>query len=295
MTFKEKPTTRLSAFALAAVFALTLAGCGGGGGGSATTPPDTTPMPDPAIAERMAISGAIDAAEDAVAMVNDTSGDATVTAANAAIMAAKAAIAGATSLPAAEKAAHGGTVSALEATLNAAVTSRTAYMTKVADEARTAMMETARKLHSGIGAPVGSPTSPQANTRAAAYDAAETAILVGSGGTGTAFTLSADDDTMVAANHGWAGKRYADPAGGDMVEAYVYSNVEAPTPGKKFGSAAAVTATGDFEYQLANGALTISTDGAATPPSRVAGSSFDQSAGVKTFKRVTVKCCVWLS
>ena len=35
MTFREKSTSKLYAFALAAVFALTLAGCGGGGGGSA--------------------------------------------------------------------------------------------------------------------------------------------------------------------------------------------------------------------------------------------------------------------
>ena len=44
MKFKEKSITRLYAFALAAVFALVLAGCGGGGGGTADTPdPGTTP------------------------------------------------------------------------------------------------------------------------------------------------------------------------------------------------------------------------------------------------------------
>ncbi|MCY3822707.1 MAG: hypothetical protein OXG62_02435, partial [Nitrospinae bacterium] len=44
MTFREKSITRLYAFAMAAVFALVLAGCGGGGGGTAQTPdPGTTP------------------------------------------------------------------------------------------------------------------------------------------------------------------------------------------------------------------------------------------------------------
>ena len=46
MMFKQKPINKLYAFALAAVFALTLAGCGGGGG-TATAPPDETPMPTP--------------------------------------------------------------------------------------------------------------------------------------------------------------------------------------------------------------------------------------------------------
>ena len=47
MMFKDKYIHKLYAFALAAVFALTLAGCGGGGGGTAATPPDETPMPTP--------------------------------------------------------------------------------------------------------------------------------------------------------------------------------------------------------------------------------------------------------
>ncbi|MDE0004535.1 MAG: hypothetical protein OXQ29_17745 [Rhodospirillaceae bacterium] len=43
MTFREKSTNKFYAFALAAVFSLTLAGCGGGGGGTAEEPP--APMP----------------------------------------------------------------------------------------------------------------------------------------------------------------------------------------------------------------------------------------------------------
>ena len=46
MMFKDKYIHKLYAFALAAVFALTLAGCGGGGG-SATAPPDPPPVAVP--------------------------------------------------------------------------------------------------------------------------------------------------------------------------------------------------------------------------------------------------------
>ncbi len=46
MMFKEKSINKFYAFALAALFALTLAGCGGGGGGSAAAPdPDPPAMP----------------------------------------------------------------------------------------------------------------------------------------------------------------------------------------------------------------------------------------------------------
>ena len=45
MMFKDKYIHKLYAFALAAVFALTLAGCGGGGGGAAAPEPEPTPMP----------------------------------------------------------------------------------------------------------------------------------------------------------------------------------------------------------------------------------------------------------
>ena len=45
MMFREKPISKLYAFALAAVFAIALAGCGGGGGTTAT--PEPPPMPTP--------------------------------------------------------------------------------------------------------------------------------------------------------------------------------------------------------------------------------------------------------
>ena len=47
MTFREKPITKLYAFAMAAVFALVLAGCGGGGGSATAPDPEPPTMPEP--------------------------------------------------------------------------------------------------------------------------------------------------------------------------------------------------------------------------------------------------------
>ena len=132
---------------------------------------------------------------------------------------------------------------------------------EAAEAEAAAMAATAAKLYAGIGAQMGDGDlgSPAANDRDAGYNDAGTSILVSIGGADgsatAANTLSADDDTMVADNHGWAGTRYADAPGGDMVEAVVYSNVEAPMMGKKFGSMAA---NDKYEYVLTEGALTFS-------------------------------------
>ena len=88
MMFREKSTSKLYAFALAAVFALTLAGCGGGGGTAAVEEPPAMPDPTPQemcegdggrynadgscssaaeVAEEGALSGAQDAAAAAAA------------------------------------------------------------------------------------------------------------------------------------------------------------------------------------------------------------------------------------
>ncbi len=164
---------------------------------------------------------------------------------------------------------------------------------------------TARKLYAGIAAQDSTAGDVAANTaagdglRAAAYNnadvpeagtTAETRIMVGIG-TAAVVALSEDDETMVAANHGWAGKRYArtSPAADGTYEAVVYSNVEAPKQGRKFGSAAAVSDTGAYEYQLdaadrdgnANKALTIVP---ATHAARVSLPSVTRTAGTETFK-----------
>ena len=170
---------------------------------------------------------------------------------------------------------------------------------KKADEAR---IVEAAKLYAGISAQMGDGdlTSFAATDRDAGYNAAGTAILVSIGdGSGTAHTevtatLSEDKKTTVADNHGWAGKRYVDPAGGDSVEAVVYSNVEAPKMGRKFGSSAVVTTTGAFEYQLAtavtdataalqSGEVTVDTSGTGVP-ARVALTGVTRTAGTETFK-----------
>ena len=163
-----------------------------------------------------------------------------------------------------------------------------------ADEAErmrlAAMAATAAKLYAGISAQMGAGdgTTFAATDRDAFYNAGGTAILVSIGDGTTAptaddlITLSEDEDAMVAKNHGWEGKRYADPAGGDMVEAMVYSNVEAPTMGRKFGSAAAVTDTGAYEYQLTDGELAAASLTAA--PANVAITGVTRTAGTETFK-----------
>ena len=260
--------------------------------------------------QRSTISGAIDDAEAAVAMVDNDSTDAEVTNAQTAIADARSAIMAAADVPEAEKAANSGTVDALENRLEAAKMARQTAMKDAQDTADKAMMATAMKLHMGISTPMGAaPASSSftaaATDRTAAYNdanfptdgtAVDTLIMVSAGGlpadTPEVVALSEDKKTMVADNHGWAGKRYADPAGGDSYEAVVYSNVEAPTEGRKFGSTADVTATGDYEYKLTADTdlqvfvLTETNAGTSNDflAARVASSDFDQSAGTKSFK-----------
>ena len=318
---------RLSLFAVLAAFMLALTGCGGGGGGGEDPPmmPEPPP-PDPQMVcedaggrynadgtctsaeeltmerqqeQRTAISMAIGTATTAVNAVNNDSTDAEVSAADTAIAAAKMAIANAADLPQAEKDANTGTVNALDTLLTGAKTARMDAMDEDDRIAREAMAATAAKLYNGISAPIGDLTdgSPDAATdRAAAYGGTNDSQILVSIGDGTAtptaaITLSEDEDTMVDANHGWAGKRYADAPGGDSVEAIVYSNVEAPTPGRKFGSSE--PGTGDnrqYEYTLANGVLTAAeadgVGGAGTTfvDARVAFTGVTRTAGTETFR-----------
>lgn len=65
MMFKDKYIHKFYAFALAAVFALTLAGCGGGGGGTAAEPPMTGPTEEEIAAEAAALEAAQNAAKAA--------------------------------------------------------------------------------------------------------------------------------------------------------------------------------------------------------------------------------------
>ena len=147
---------------------------------------------------------------------------------------------------------------------------------KAAEAAAAAMAVTAAKLYAGIGAPGGTGDA----TRSAAYDAdGNVEVTIG---TAAAVDLSEDEDAMVSANAGWAGKRYTRtmPATDGMYEAVVYSNVEAPTMGKKFVGAAA---DDEFEYALTNGRFITVDTSTAGVPARVALSGVTRTAGTETF------------
>ncbi len=271
---------------LVASLALLLAGCGGG---SSTPPPD--PGPSPA---QMAIDDAKAALVEAEAAVSSAMTDVAMAAAYRAIEnAANALVAaltthGGSSAEIAAAARTGGNAKAMADSLDM----KNAEAQKAADMA---MAATAAKLYAGISAPVANTVSETATIRAAAYNeagtptgsAVDTHISVFNGST-TAVSLSEDKMAMIADNHGWAGKRYtASPTGDGMYEAMVYSNVEAPKQGKKFGSADAVP-NDNFQYQLdaadrngnANKALTyVVADHAAD----VSLPSVTRTAGTETF------------
>ena len=264
----------LAAIGLAAMLSFGLVACGGGGGGgSELATGDGTPAVDPAIAERAAIQTALDAVQTAVTAVDNESTDAQVSDAETAVGAAKSAIAAAVNVPAAETAANSGTVAVLETQLSGAKTARMDAMDDAQKTAYAAMMVTAVKLHAGIGAP--------AATLAAEYN--EGGMIVVTRAVGINAPLSEDKTATVADNHGWEGVRYTATvtAEGDdgTYEAVVYSNIADPTPGKKFSDEYGA----DDDTRFAMGILgTATTEG---DPSRVASPSFDQSAGVKAFKK----------
>ena len=267
---------------LVASLALLLAGCGGG---SSTPPPDPGPT-----AGEMAIEQAQTALTNAQAAVSSDMTDMQMAAAYRAIEnAANALVAALTT--------HGGSpdeIAAAASTGGEAKAMADSLDMKIAEAQKAAdmeMMAVAAKLYDGITAQVGTVGTAAVNDRWAQYNTDATAIEVSVGlpaDAPAAITLSEDKKTMVAANHGWAGKRYADPAGGDMVEAMVYSNVGAPTQGRKFGSAAAATADDrEYEYQLdandrdGNANKALSYVEAHAP--LISLPSVTQTAGTKTF------------
>jgi len=159
---------------------------------------------------------------------------------------------------------------------------------RAAEEAEAAAMAvTASKLYAGISAQMGASdgTTFAVDDRDAFYNTAGTAISVsiGDGGdtahTEVTATLTEDKKTMVAAHHGWQGKRYTvEPDDDGTYEAVVYSYVGAPMEGDPFNEEYTLNAaTADYP-----GELPITGDEAAAD--RIASSSFDQSAGTKEFK-----------
>ena len=167
---------------------------------------------------------------------------------------------------------------------------------KKEEDDRKAMAATAAKLYAGIGAaPL---TATGDGQRSAAYSGtgdSEITVtydpdLTQTGDTAVTETLTEDKKAMEADNYGWEGKKYTDAPGGASVEAIVYSDVEDPTPGRKFGSAE--PGTGDnraYEYTLAAGVLTNANAGgvggsAGFVAARVGFTNVTRTAGTETFK-----------
>ncbi len=149
---------------------------------------------------------------------------------------------------------------------------------KIADDsmaADAAMMALARKLHANIDNLRSATVSAAATYSGGDFRIQRSASGVGS----TPVVLSEDKMAMVAANHGWEGmKLTAAPSGDGTYEAVVYSNVGAPTQGKKFGGAAA---NNEFEYALTNGAVTVTTATAGVAP--LVDIALGQTAGLKRY------------
>ena len=170
--------------------------------------------------QRTAANTAITAAQTAVSGVNNMSTDAQVSAAEKAVADAQAAVDAATALTATERAELMASVTAADSTLTTAKTARTAYLDKKADDAAKAMATKAAKLYAGIYAPAANSNGTEVGDVHAAYNGTGDAIVVtiGDGSNAIPNNLSEDEDTMVTAHQGWTGVRYADPAGGDMIE-----------------------------------------------------------------------------
>ena len=291
----------LSAGLLVAMLAL--AGCGGG----SDTPAGPTDEEIAAMEAAEAAAAAITAAHMAARALDASSDDAAVTNVETLIAAAKTAI---SALPAADQAdklaelADAEKLAAAQRRVLIVQAERDAAQ-KAADDAETAeeerlaeeekkRMETelanaramAAKLYAGIG------TAPLLATgdgaRSAAYSGTNDATItvtmddaaVGDGNDVTQVLKATM--MMVATNHGWEGKQYtASGTGVDgTYEAIVYSNVGAPTQGKKFGNAEPGTT---YQYTLANGMLTIDASTTAAHAAKVGGAAFDHTAGVKQF------------
>ena len=231
-----------------------------------------------------ALSGASDTLQAALAaLAGQSPTQAQIDAASAALAALNSAIEGAADLTDDEKTTYQREADNAAAPISTAQSSLDDADDAAQRVADMAMAATAAKMYAGIG--------PQAdvgnNILNAEYNTAGTAIEV-TIGTDTAVPLSEDKDTTVAALDGWAGKRYADPAGGDSYEAMVYSNVEAPTQGRKFGAedVTVTDATRAYEYDLTDGALVfVLAGGSANVISEnIAFTGVTRTAGKETFK-----------
>ena len=250
---------------------------------------------------RNTVDAAVMAATGAASGLTEDSDADAVTAAQGLIDAARMAVADAEHLTDEEKADHNATITSDErlVTLARNRNDDAADEQRMAEEeeqrkANEAMAATAAKLFAGLEHGLGDTN----NVRTGASDT--DGVISVTIGTAAAVPLAEDKKTTVADLHGWEGKKHtAEPTGdAGTYEARVYSDVR-PTEGRKFGSAAAVTATGDFEYELTAASATnpgeLAITGDTAVATRIDSSSFDQSAGTKEFKLPTNTLRVSLS
>ena len=187
------------------VAVLALAGCGGGSDPEPVEPPGQS-ADELAAMQRTAIGNAIDAAETAVASVNDEATAATVQQATSAIMTAKQAIAAAANVPAEEKASNTRTVAALESRLSAALQSRMDAMDAQAAEDQKDMTAKAKALKSAIEAWLAIAAADRPDVTTSSLPAFDSPVT-------DAIDLSKDEDVIVAALGNWMGTHYAGTEG----------------------------------------------------------------------------------
>ena len=262
MSLHRKLTMAVCAGALA----LGLAACGGGGGGGGGSVQTGTESP---AAQRTGIARAIQDARTAVGALADTATDALIEAAEAAVEAAREAVADADALSAAEKAAHGTTISVIEGNLAAA---RSSILTARAAQRR-AMAEEVAKLRPALdGARI------SAVTATVEHGAAPTMTGTVPGTPATAVMgLRAEAVAGSASSAGgWTGGTYTATGASTADEIVFYTDIEAPGTQPfggemgKYGSANGLDADGNLPI------------GAGTDATLIASSAFPTGPAIRT-------------
>ena len=253
---------RYMAIVTLAAAGLALAGCGGGGDGISTSERDAA-VEEAVKKERMALQMTIDELEARLGIEGDTD-------------------------PGDDVATLKKKIDELERKVKEADMAQDEADRKAAEAAAAAMAATAAKLYAGIGAP----SSTSNAMRAASYvtragnptgaSVGDIAVTIGDGGADNSVALSEDKKAMVPDNDGWTGMKYTrtTPASEGTYEAIVYSNVGEPTEGKAFDSdgGSGLAAVGGT-----SGEFTIPPSGEQAT-ARIDSTSFDHTAGEKTFK-----------
>ena len=255
--------------------------------GSQVAPPGPTPA-QLADRQRTNIRNAIDAADTAVAAVNNKAGPDVVTTADQRIADARAAIDAAQNVLSPERNAFTGNVNVLDSRLSSAKAARTAAMTAAQQAADKAAMEKASKLYPAIQAYNKSGINFRGQSLNENSNAGRIGARPGTAGTDTpvvrvwirrALTspviLKEDKEATVPSLHGHRGRKFtAKPDGGGTYESTTYTAFNKPRLGQKFSA--------QYSANLTNKVLNeTTTEGTAA---RVASPSFDQAAGWKRFE-----------